>query len=190
MFHLNVISIQVVYFIVHISCLCDKRKYNANHSWQVKISNSIWTKSSRIQRVIRHNFKTGKRVMCKADLKLHVQYDDSLNYMTMTIFTTWQYLLQQLIISISNFEIKKYIFLGLILGKKPVLSVGFKSAGDIKNKVIKVHVTGVQIRKSCKLSVPQLSWFLDCADFFTCPNFVMNIYQSWSRSVAIFFLKL
>ena len=55
-----------------------------------------------------------------------------------------QYLLQQLIISLSNFEIKK-IFLELILGKKPVLSVGFKSAGDIKNKVIKVHVTGVQM---------------------------------------------
>ena len=33
---------------------------------------------------------------------------------------------------------------------------------------------------------PQLSGFLDYADFFSGLNFVINIYWSWPRSVAIF----
>ena len=41
-----------------------------------------------------------------------------------------------------------------------------------------------------QLSRPRLSGFLDYPDFFSGPNFVMIIYKSQSRSVAISFFKL
>ena len=40
------------------------------------------------------------------------------------------------------------------------------------------------------ISGPRSSGFLDYPDFFCGPNFVMNVYLQWSRSVGILFFKI
>ena len=48
------------------------------------------------------------------------------------------------------------------------------------------HISFVDEVKRWCTDEPQLSGFLDYADFFSGLNFVINIYWSWPRSVAIF----
>ena len=49
-----------------------------------------------------------------------------------------------------------------------------------------LHISFVDELKRWCTDEPQLSGFLDYADFFSGLNFVINIYWSWPRSVAIF----